>query len=291
VDDELQLYDPQMGLAILNDAGQTATLRELVEKPTLLDEFKLDNAPYLPNDAKLADLTLEIVADPLALSRRAALLEERLTGDAAMFLYVDADVLAAKLKEQPGVKSVILWPYPFQILADQLNASLSTRTRAALAFEPFVHKPNLWKARLLAFRGDSGQSIDASRGNLETTIDDQRDAGRLYTSESVRPTDATIAALQSDDVRRAWTAAKQNATYWQGLLSFDRGDFEVAENWLEKAGEFDDWREGAKYNRARALEAKGDVAGARKLLESSTGPQSTGNKVRARRLAEGAEAK
>jgi tetratricopeptide (TPR) repeat protein len=290
VDDELQLYDPQMGLAILNDAGQTATLREVVEKPELLDEFNADDTPYLPNGAKLADLTLEIVADPLTLSRRAALLEERLTGDAALFMYVNADALAAKLAEQPGVGSVNLWAYPFQIIADQLNASPDTRTRAALAFEPFVHKPNLWKARLLAFRGDSGQSIDASRGNLETTIDDQRDAGRLYTSESVRPTDATIAALQSDDARRAWTAAKQNATYWQGLLSFDRGDFEVAENWLEKAAEFDDWREGSHYNRARALEAQGDVAGAQKLLESSTGPQSAGNKVRARRLAEGAKA-
>lgn len=290
VENELLLYDPQLGLSILNDAGQTATLREVVANSSLLDALSLDDAPYLPKDTKLENLALQIVAGPLALSRRAALLEERLTGSDGLSLFVDADALAAKLKDQPGIASVSLWPYPFQILADQLNASPNTRTRAALAFEPFVHKPNLWKARLLTFRGHSGQAIDASRGNLQTIVDDHRDAGQRYTDDSVLPTDATIAALQSDDARRAWTAAKQNATYWLGLLSYDRGEYKVADDWLEMAEGVDDWREGAQYNRARALEAQGDLAGARELLESSIGPQAVGNRLRARRLADSAKA-
>lgn len=294
VDGELRLYDPQLGLAILNSAGETATLAEVIESPELLAALDLDDVPYLPEGTTLDSLEANIVAGPFALSRRAALLEFRLAGDDSLLLNVDADRLAKSLEALPGVSSVSLWAYPFETIAQQLHgpegassrAVQEIRVRAAREFEPFVHKPRLWKARLLAFRGHTGQSIDESRGNLQTTVNDLRDAGRAYTSPLVRPTDDKIEALQSEEAHRAWAGAKDNATYWQGLLSFDRGDYQVSSNWLEKAATSPKWHDGALYNRARALEALGQIDEARQLLESSEGPQAVGNRLRARRLAQ-----
>ncbi len=201
-----------------------------------------------------------------------------------LFTSVDADRLAADLEQIEGIESVGLWDHPYQVIAEQLDLSRSLRTRAAIEFEPFVHKPQLWKARLQHFRGAAGRAVDKNRGNLEFSINDHREAGRLYTDENVRPTDRVIERLEADDVRRAWNATKQNATYWQGLLSYDRGDYQVSHNWLEKAAQFEPWQTGALYNRARAREALGRDEEAIELLESSDGPDSRGNRIRAARL-------
>ncbi|WP_425398047.1 transglutaminase domain-containing protein [Aeoliella sp.] len=287
IDGQLRLYDPRLGLAIQNTAGETATLAEVIENPELLSELDLDDTSYLPDGTKLDELEANIVAGPFALSRRAALLDLRLAGDDSLLLSVDADELAKTLKETPGISSAVLWPYPYQVIANQLDLSRNTRVRATWEFEPFVHKPLLWKARLLSFRGSRGQSIDANRGNLQTAQHDLRDAGRAYLNGRVRPTDDEIAAIQSEDANRAWTAAKENATYWQGLLSYDRGDYDVSSSWMTRAADSQKWRDGAVYNRARALEATGEpgnVEEARKLLESSEGPQAVGNRLRAKRM-------
>ncbi len=249
---EVYLYDPDLGLPLLNADGDTATLAEIRNAPSLLDPLDTAEVPYFGESANLDDLTAELVAGPFSLTRRAALLEARLSGDDALRLYVDADGLAADLEKLEGLGSVRLWDYPYQVIRQQLGLSQNLRTRAAIEFEPFVHKPRLWKARLLHFRGTSGTSVDTNRGNLETAVDDHREAGRLYTDENVRPTGRTIEQLEAADVRRTWTKAKQNATYWQGLLSYDRGDYQVSLDWLEKAAAFDQWQDGALYNRARA---------------------------------------
>ncbi len=297
VEDQLLLFDPEIGLPIVGDGGDTLTLAEVQADPSVLESLELDDESYVPNDANLEQLTAEIVAGPFSLTRRAALLESRLSGNDSLLIAVDADQLATDLPKAGGIESIVIWPHPYEVTADQLraggNPSQSTparsrqlrnqRTRAAIEFEPFVHKPRLWKARLLHFRGDSGTTIDTSRANLETKIDDHRDAGRLYTHENIRPTDRTIERLEAGDVRRAWTAAKQNATYWQGLLSFDRGDYGVALNWLNKATKIPKWQTGARYNQARALEALGRTEEAIGLLETSDGPMSRGNRLLAER--------
>lgn len=287
VDGQLYLYDPELGLPLEQREGHTATLAEVRESPELLAQFDLDE-PYFEGD--LSDLRLRIVAGPFALSRRAAMLTERLTGNDMLLLNVAADELAETFSGIEGVGEVTLWEYPYRATADQLAASRVSRTRVALEFEPFVHKPRLWKARLLTLRGAEGKTVDASRGNLETTMNDHRDAGRLYLDDAVRPTDRAIQRLESEETRRAWRAAKENATYWQGLLSYDRGDYTTAGNWLEKAEASERWRPGATYNRARALEAAGDTQAAIELLESGEGPQSRGNRLRAKRLASRADA-
>lgn len=281
----IYLYDPELGLNLQDSTGETATLQSVLGNPQSLSEFDTDDKAYLSEQANLESFTAQVVAGPFALSRRVALLEQRLTGANAMFPSVDVDQLAETLEGIEGVDEVRLWDYPYQVLLDQLEATRNMRTRTAWEFEPFVHKPRLWKARLLTFRGARGQSVDTNRGNLESEVDDHRDAGRLYTHESVRPPQKVLEALKGEAVIRAWTNTKQNATYWQGLLSYDRGHFKTASQWLTQADSSPKWRQAARYNRARALESLGETTAAIEMLNATEGPQAHGNRIRAKRLA------
>jgi hypothetical protein len=80
------------------------------------------------------------------------------------------------------------------------------------------------------------------------------------------------------------------ATYWLGLVMMDRKD----KDYDSSIYYFDltlsdrslkDWHYGAKYNKARALEAEGKFTEAAKLLSAdTTSPQCHGNQIRARQL-------
>ncbi|WP_197528971.1 tetratricopeptide repeat protein [Aeoliella mucimassa] len=284
VEGKLYLYDPELGLALQNAEGATATLAEVKADSALAAEFNEEGAPYLPEGTTLEELTAEIVAGPFALSRRAALLEERMTSSDALLVYVDAAELSTQLEQIAGVAKTSLWAHPYQVLAEQLDPKKSVRVNLAIEFEPYVHKPRLWKARLLHFRGHEGETIDTGRGNLKTEVNDHRSAGQLYIHSQVRPTDAAIAKVEAKDARRVWGTAKENATYWLGLLSYDRGDYRVATDWLSQASEVERWQTGANYSLARSYEALGELDKAVELLESSTGPQARGNRLRAKRL-------
>ncbi|MGI9454958.1 MAG: hypothetical protein ACR2NU_00255 [Aeoliella sp.] len=277
---KIHLFDPVLGLPLPGPEGSPATLAQLREDPTLLRQFDLPDDPYPAGAESLASLTAQIVAGPFSLTRRAALLEERLTASARLALRVDADVIAASVKENADIAEAQLWEYPYQILLEQLNQRRGRRTRAAIEFEPFVYRPRLWKARMLHFRGRQGMQSDDSRGDIATQIDDHRDAGRLYTHKNVRPRTSDIAQQQSADARRAWTKAKENATYWLGLLCYDRNEPTVAINdWLEPAAMTEMWRQGARFNHARALEQLGKPADAASILNDSQQPR--GSRVRA----------
>jgi TolA-binding protein len=117
----------------------------------------------------------------------------------------------------------------------------------------------------------------------------------MYIDPSIRPSNSSL-AKDADDKRAVAAAGKANASYWLGLLSYDRGNYEVALNWLgdrtldvAKNGR---WADGARYNLARTHEAMGNFAEAAKLLERdpADAPQRYGNLLRARSLAEKAAA-
>jgi TolA-binding protein len=88
--------------------------------------------------------------------------------------------------------------------------------------------------------------------------------------------------------RAIYLAAKGDASYWLGLLSYDLGKYPVAKNWLAvltlAANPDGPWTTGARYNLARTLEALGDLPAAIELLESNDSPQRYGNVLRARQL-------
>jgi len=224
-----------------------------------------------------------VVADAFDLTRRFRQLETELTSDHRVVLTSRPSELAQRLKSVPELASARMWDVPFRTLRDQLSLGRLARRREALAFEPFAVRPVLWKARARHFQGRR----TAADQEDEDSIDDHREAAQLYTHKSVRPTDRHIAQTESAGERRVDAAAKLNATYWVGLLSFDEGRYDVAAHWLarpELTAPSSPRASGARYNLARTFEAQEKLKEAIELLEQDTTPQAHGNRLRARTL-------
>jgi hypothetical protein len=281
---QLYLFDARLGLPIPGPNGQgVATLEQVLKDDSLLRKLDLDGAAY-PISAELAKGAMAfVVADPFELTRRASQLEASLSGADHLALAVKPSDLAAQLKSTPGVTAVSLWEVPFRTLRDQLTLGKPARHREALAFEPFAVRPTLWKARTRHFQGRR----EATNEPGGEALDDHQEAAHLYMSKGVRPPDTEIAKSPSADKQRIDSTAKQYATYWLGLLSFDDGKYGVAANWFahpELNAASSPWASGANYNLARSLEAEHKDDAAIPLLENDKSPQQDGNKLRAREL-------
>jgi hypothetical protein len=285
---QLYLFDTRLGLAVpAPERKGVATLEQVKQDETLLRQLDLADASYPVTAEQLEHVVAFVVADPFDLGRRVRQLEKRLTGDDRLVLSVRASELADQVRALPGVSDARIWDVPFRTLADQLTITgQNARNEVAMEFEPFAWRPVLWKARTRHFQGRRELADDAGRQDPEELIDDHRDAARLYMK--VRPTDAEIAksAVEEQRIRKA---AKLNATYWQGLLFYDDGRYEVATHWLgrnELTAEGSPWASGARYNLARTLEAQGKTEEAAKMLEGDSSPQQHGNRLRAKWLRE-----
>jgi hypothetical protein len=285
---QLYLFDTRLGLAIPGPGGEgIATLQQVQIDDALLRQLDLPESPYPITAESAKSAVAHVVADPFELSRRAQLVENKLTGDERLVLSVDASAIAEQLKQLPFVSGVQLWEFPFRTLRDQLVLGpVATRDVEVLAFEPFAVRPVLWKARMRHFQGRRQVDEDADAA-ADDLIDDHAEAARLYTSSEVRPTDRTIERESSPAKKRVDLAAKLNATFCLGLLSYDDGRYDVAAHWLgrpELQTSDSAFRSGANYNLARTYEALGKLEEAAVLLEGDTSPQQHGNKLRARRL-------
>jgi hypothetical protein len=288
-DGKLYLFDTRLGLPIPGKDGQgVATLADLQADPTLLRHLDLDDSAYPVSAEQLQHVTAVVVADPFDLSRRAAAIESKLSGDDRLALSVTPTALAEKLKAVPGIEAVKIWDTPFRIIRDQLRVPIEMRRQMATEFEPFAWRPTLWKARVLAFQGRKTGDADAPNANLEEIVDDQAEAIGLYTSPRVRPPDRMLESLASEPKIKIYSAAKDAASFWVGLLLFDQGKFDLAERWFgdpRMAAEASDyWAPGTHYNLARTYEAEGKDAEAIKLYEADDSPQRDGNRLRARSL-------
>ena len=279
---QLYLFDTRLGLPIAGPDGKgVATLEQALKDDALLRQFDLEGAPYPVTAEKLKNAKVFVVADPFELSRRASQLESTLSGSDRLSLVVKPSEVAKQLDDVAGVNSVGLWDVPFRTLLGRLTMGKSDRQHEALAFEPFAVRPNLWKARTRHFQGRRKAATDPGGDAL----DDHKEAVALYMH--VRPSERKIAGSTSVDEQRVDSSAKQDATYWLGLLSYDDGKFDVASDWFRHP-ELQDadstWKSGASYNLARSLEAQQKPDEAIPLLEKDASPQQQGNKIRAREL-------
>ena len=279
---QLYLFDTRLGLPIPGPNGQgVATLDQVLKDDALLRKLDLEGAAYPLSAGAAQKAQAFIVADPFELTRRAGQLEASLSGADHLALSVKPSDLAAQLKSSPGVTAVSLWEVPFRTLRDQRTLGKSARHQEALAFEPFAVRPTLWKARTRHFQGRR----EATNEPGGEALDDHQEAARLYMSKAVRPTDIEIAKSPSADKQRVDSTAKQYATYWLGLLSYDDEKYGVAANWFarpELNAADSPWAAGASYNLARSLEAEQKYDEAIAILEKDKSPQQHGNKLRAR---------
>jgi hypothetical protein len=284
INGQLYLFDTRIALPIPGPDGKgVATLAQVLQDEKLLRQLDLEGAPYPITSEAVKKVEARIVADHFDLSRRAQQVESNLAGDDRLALAAHPREIETHLKSIPGLNGIKLWELPLRTLREQLTLGKMARQTEGFAFEPFAVRPILWKARTRHFQGR--RKPGAKPG--EEPLDDHHEAAQLYTNKSVRPTDREIAKATSASQRRVESMAKLNATYWLGLLSFDDGNYEIAAHWfahpeLTKPGS--PWIAGARYNLARTLEMQNKLEEAIELLETDTGPQQHGNKLRARQL-------
>ena len=210
-DGQLYLFDTRLGLPIPGAGGQgLATLAVVQADPSLLRQLDLADAPYPVTAAQLDGVTANVVADPFDLSRRAATIEAKLSGDDRLALAGSPSEIAGKLKDVPGIRGTKIWDMPFRTLRDQLRIPIAARRELAVEFEPFAWRPTLWKARVLHFQGRSQGDVDpqSTATHPDEVVDDQAEAIGLYTSPQVRPPDRVLDALTSEPKKKIYSAAK-----------------------------------------------------------------------------------
>ena len=291
IGDELELYDPQLGLPLRNKDGDVATLADVAEDDGLLRQFDVDGEyAYGVTAEQMSGVEALVVASPLQLSRRAAELEASLEGENFVRLSADVQALADRLAKLPQVKQTKLWLQPFQAYVDEQTIGPESRVLAVDEFAPMAERPQLWQGRVLHLQGNKGVRADERNDPLAEARDGHQQALVLYQKPTVRPGKATLAKLEPAK-RPVYAASKAAAGYWLGLLSYDRGNYDVALDWLGDRTldqkNSSRWANGARYNLARTQEALGDNEAAIKTLESDPkdAPQRHGNLLRAKQLA------
>lgn len=292
---DVYLFDPALGLPLPGANTAAATLAELSEHPEPLRTLDLDGLPYPLDGDQLKHVDARLVASPLQLSHRSKWLEDSLEGENFVRLAAKMSKQAAHWRGHPLAASFALWDQPFQAIADEYSIPLSRRTLAKQEFQPFADLPLLWKARVMHFQGNKDKRFEERNDPLAEARAGHQDALKLYQDRTVRPSDDALAKLE-EAKRTAYEASKSAASYWMGLLSYERGNYEVAATWLGKRALERDphgkWAEGARYNLARTYEAMGQLDQAIKLLQSDPedAPQRHGDLVRAKRLKDKADA-
>jgi tetratricopeptide (TPR) repeat protein len=108
------------------------------------------------------------------------------------------------------------------------------------------------------------------------------DAAKRVKREDISRVEATQVLLLQQ--------GKQSASFWLGLVAFERQDYSSAIDWFGKrtleATPNGPWSPAARYNLARTYEATDELDRAIALYEADTSLQSHGNKLRARWLKE-----
>lgn len=286
--ESLRLFDPTIGLPLPGtEPGAVASLAEAQADDGLLRQWDLPDAAYPLTAELLKSARVQAMATPLALSRRAAALQGKLTGEDALIVAVDLPAATERLAKAAGVESVSLWPGAFETLSAKLAAKPSQRRQAVREFLPYAWRPQLWKGRSLHFRGTRADA-DTKRDALAEETNDHRAAQQLYMNRSVRPADGRLARVPAEK-REIYRATKTNATLFLGTLSYDERGYEVAKNWLGNSALEDDSAKASRplvqYNLARVAEALGQPEEAIELLEAIKGPMAAGAKLRAKLIA------
>ncbi len=274
-DDQLHLFDPWLGMPVPGvDGAAIATLADVVADPQILRQLDLGpEATYPVEEADLSDLVAFIVASPFNLSERAAIFQARLTGDSRIVLSVEPSRIAERIDRTEGIGSCRLWPYPYLTRARQETRSRAQRIAARRQFERFAFKPMLWKGRVLHFRG---------------RFDGEHAAKTFY--RMARPPDTQIRRLanRSAGLAEIEKRAKNDASFWLGMVAYDDADYALARDYLKQRvlEAFPDgpWTAGATYNLARTYEEMGQIRDAIALYDDDCSAQQHGNRLRARAL-------
>ncbi len=274
---QLHLFDAELGVPIPRPkTTEIATLADAVANAEVLSQLDVEGHEYRVKPEMLKKVTALVPASPQNLSERMHLVESRLAGRQRMELTVDADGLAIELRKLPNIADVRLWDLP---IARAQPASSTDRDEWQREMEPFSLSGRwLWKGRVLQLcgrlPGENGALIDLM--HARPSDDD------IENAKAAKQIDARLEA--------AIRTSKQDASYWLGIASFERGNLSAAMDYFSErvlaASPKGPWTEGARYNLGRTYEALGKNAEAVRTYQNTQGPQRAGNLLRAKWLGE-----
>lgn len=311
---EVYLFDPVLGLPIPGPEGMTlaadgrpllrpATLAEAAADPAVLRRLDLDEStPYPVGPEDLKEVIALVVAAPTALSQRMKLVETQLVGEQKLVLTVDAAAQGERFAAVPHVAGARLWAYPYVTIAQQAalgghSELIRSRMMEMAPFHVGRDAP-LWTGRVLHFKGRFiGEESATQYYQAARPPNSQLDqfADFFYEAMKAAQPGADDAAIREAAEQRAamekpvFVRAKQDASYWLGLMAYDQGNYDAAIDYLAKrtleAWPDGPWTHGARYNLARIYEATGELDKAVSQLASDPmSPARHGSLLRARWL-------
>jgi hypothetical protein len=306
---KLYLFDTSLGLPIPGADGKgIATLDQVRKEPAILRQLDVDGVGKYPvSDADFKQgIWAQIDAEPSALARRMALLQEAMPKATRLALATQPTQIEAAVRKSNSIDGVSLWRAPYDALMYRGGKLMRARTDPQLAGNlnrlQFLFQPDrpLMKGRNLHLQGrfeNEDRKFGARSLYLQCRKSD-REIDALVTNEFYRkfakieehlphnPQQREAAIQTISDVARE---EKFYATFWLGLTYFEAGRYDAAIEWLgERTVQVSPpspWTPAARYNLSRCYEQLGKMDLARQWLESDKdSPQRLGNMVRARML-------
>lgn len=283
---QFYLFDARLGLPIPGPGEQSiATLEQVADDDSLLRALDVDGEPYPVTAADAGQVIALVEASPAYLSRRMRMVELRLTGDRKVVLTIAASALAERLRSMKHVKGTGLWDLPYRALAQQeLPAAREAAARELAHYQVAILPQDLrpvaaalQQGRLMHIRGVYMQAEDESSAS----------ANAMYSHARLPKADLDRLNLEPQQ-RALLDHTKQDASFWLGLVAFERERYPGAIDHFRKRtleeSPTGPWTAGARYNLARCYEALGRYEEAIALYEQDDSPQRHGNLLRARRL-------
>jgi len=308
-EDAVYLFDPRLGLPIasgvrLEGAGPLkitpATLTQAAADPEIFRRMSLAGEPPYPVAAgDLKRVVALMAVMPVSLSRRMKVIEARLSGSQRMVLSSAPAARAESWKQIKPITGAELWLFPFETvyrLEHLKRAEIEARIAQTRVLDvgPAVRTAKtgtLRRARILHIKGkltgDEGaihfyQEVrptdDSLRAALPTLAqqgyDELRKQPRGLSDQQLRAASGQIAARM---VNLA-ALAKLDASYWLGLVAYERADYDGAVDYLAQRTlaaypKANPWVAGAGYNVARAYEALGQRDKAVEQYRRSSDPR------------------
>ena len=260
VEGNAYLFEPLLGLPIpapdgitFDETGQLdirpATLAQVASDEKLLRRLDADETHvYGVKGSDLKRVTVMLEASPTYLARRMNLLESCLIGPRKMVLTTSPTASAKHWKTVAPAADVRLWPWPFETLDRRSHLDRKSVLTRLAALLPFYATPSapLYEGRMLHLRGKFVGDDGATR----------------YYQEA-RPSNAELLASSAPDVEKLlYLRGKQDASYWLGLIAYQRESYPAAIDYFTKRKlrllPDNPWANGTRYNLARTFEAAGE---------------------------------
>lgn len=304
---QLYLFDTALGIPIPGPGGRgIATLADVVQSPQLLEELDLgERYRYRVRPSDLNQVVALIDASPESLSQRMRLVEQQLSAADQMILSLAAGAVKAELAACHHLKDIRLWAVPLEAaMYRQAHDALLAKSpemqwQEFLEHGVFEGLSVLARGRRQHLLGHLEKQEDAPsatsyylaarmpNAQIET-LATNRDAWKALGLEKTLATNEGEWQQRLAHIQRLQTESKEHASYWLGLVHMERGEFDVAVNWLKvrtlESHPTGPWTQGARYNLARCYEALGRVEEARRLFLIDESPQRHGCLLRARQL-------